>query len=78
MKISSLHVDGKPNESLVKPCGRAFCFVEASDEYNSVSTKFIPSYDTCVLYRRNNSKWELFWLFGKDACYSKVSHRRVT
>lgn len=51
---------GKSNESLVKPCGRVFCFGDALDEYDSLSTKFVLSYDTYNLYRLNNSKMELF------------------
>ena len=76
MKISSLHVDGKPNESLVKPCGRAFCFVEASDEYNSVSTKFILSYDTSctdeIIQSGNCSG------FSEKTLVIQKYHRRVT
>ena len=40
--------------------GFLFCFVDASDEYNSLSTEFILFYDTYILYRLNNSVKELF------------------
>lgn len=64
---------GNRMSHLLNHVAGVFCFADAPDEYDSLSTEFILSYDTYNLYRLNNSKMELFWLFGKDACCSQTS-----
>ena len=51
---------GNRMSHLLNHVAGVFCFADAPDEYDSLSTEFILSYDTYNLYRLNNSKMELF------------------